>query len=342
MIALSACVGGDGGSPEVVVQPPAPEPEPLAYTPIGGPTGNAEIEGRDALRAAQEGLNELGLDAGPADGLMGPRTKSALETFQAQSDLPVTGTLTADTQGALQFEATRAVASDPTNALPNTDTNVAVTPTRPDAPTPPPTPSTAPTTSTSNNWISYLSGNDIRAACTASTPDTYRFVYNAKFTEHVRVYEMLDAGDGSALLDILVRGSTRIGSDPRQISSRIDGKRSLNGLAPFERRSLLETLTASGFNSNPVPSGTVLPSDAHFWVVSGCQSGQFTLNAWVYPSDRWDEITFPGMLGQLDFTNVMFNPVSVLTDSQRAAARTGDGPLQAFDLIIGNEALSLR
>lgn len=338
-IALSACVGGSDRLPPAP-EPVAEAPEPQTYTLLGGAVGDALVEGRDSLRAAQSQLASLGFEPGPADGLMGPRTKAALERFQAQSGVPASGTLTVDTQGALQFETDAATrdaeqASAPANttspAPATTGTQTASAATAAGA-----SRSSTGTASGGNTWASFVSGQDLKAACNASTPDTLRFVYNADFTEHVRLYEMYDAGDGSAVLTITVRGPTRIGSDPARIAGRVTGKRSVNGLAPFERNSLMQTLMSSGFTSSPLPQGTVLPSDGHFWVVSGCRGGAFTVNAWSYPSDRWDSITFPGMLGQLDFTNIRFNPLSTLTEAQRAAARTGE-TAQAFDLRLGTD-----
>jgi hypothetical protein len=346
--ALSACVGGGDAEVPVTTQAVVETPEePQGYTLIGGPVGMAEVPGRDALREAQTLLKEAGYDPGPADGLMGPRTRAALSAFQAAVGIPESGTLTVDTQGALQA-AHAAIqrlsdvnAAEPTPvaaAQPAATPTAAAAPARPSSSAARTAPTgSVPTTATAsggNTWINFISGEDIKAACRAGTPDVYRFVYNAEYTEHVRLYEMHDTGDGSAVLNIIVRGPTRIGSDPALISGRVTGKRSVNGLAPFERNSLIETLMASGFTSSPVPPGTILPSDGHFWVVSACRNGQFTMNAWTYPSDRWNAITFPNMLGQLDFTNVMFNPLEERSPSQRSAAREGS-PAQAFDLRVG-------
>lgn len=49
---------------------------------------------RDRMRAIQTSLNDLGYDAGPADGLSGPRTRSAIAAFQADMGMAPTGNLT--------------------------------------------------------------------------------------------------------------------------------------------------------------------------------------------------------------------------------------------------------
>lgn len=46
---------------------------------------------RDRLREAQQRLQQAGFDPGPADGLLGPRTTTALRQYQAQQGLPATG-----------------------------------------------------------------------------------------------------------------------------------------------------------------------------------------------------------------------------------------------------------
>lgn len=53
------------------------------------------------VKAAQEKLNELGYGAGAADGIIGPRTRGAIRTFQEQNHLPITGVLNAETYALL-------------------------------------------------------------------------------------------------------------------------------------------------------------------------------------------------------------------------------------------------
>jgi peptidoglycan hydrolase-like protein with peptidoglycan-binding domain len=55
-----------------------------------------------AVAEAQSRLNRLGYEAGPEDGLMGRRTRSALEAFQRTYGLPVTGRPDRATRGLLE------------------------------------------------------------------------------------------------------------------------------------------------------------------------------------------------------------------------------------------------
>jgi peptidoglycan hydrolase-like protein with peptidoglycan-binding domain len=54
-----------------------------------------------SVRNAQQTLEALKLDPGPADGLLGPRTKAAVKRFQEAEKLSATGTLDAQTRARL-------------------------------------------------------------------------------------------------------------------------------------------------------------------------------------------------------------------------------------------------
>lgn len=72
----------------------------LALAPMlaGAPGDNEEV------RQAQTALQEKGFDPGPMDGVMGPRTRSALREFQRTNSLPVTGRLDSQTRAELGLE----------------------------------------------------------------------------------------------------------------------------------------------------------------------------------------------------------------------------------------------
>lgn len=55
----------------------------------------------DTVRTAQQALDKNGLDVGPIDGILGPRTQAALRNFQQQQGLAQSGRLDPDTLRAL-------------------------------------------------------------------------------------------------------------------------------------------------------------------------------------------------------------------------------------------------
>jgi hypothetical protein len=57
------------------------------------------------VAAVQEMLNSLGYDAGPNDGLMGPKTRGAIREFQTDAGLPVTGRIDSELLAQLQSNA---------------------------------------------------------------------------------------------------------------------------------------------------------------------------------------------------------------------------------------------
>ena len=69
----------------------------------------------------QQALNDKGLNAGPVDGKMGPKTKSALKQFQQQQGLQASGQLDSQTLAALNTNGS-ASASSSTSAGTNGST----------------------------------------------------------------------------------------------------------------------------------------------------------------------------------------------------------------------------
>jgi peptidoglycan hydrolase-like protein with peptidoglycan-binding domain len=56
---------------------------------------------RDEIMRAQQALDQKGFDVGKADGIMGARTRQALDKFQQQQKLQQTGQLDQNTLSAL-------------------------------------------------------------------------------------------------------------------------------------------------------------------------------------------------------------------------------------------------
>ena len=88
---------GSGQSTDKIVQP---KNAPIKVTP-------------SVVKDAQQKLDQGGYSAGPADGVMGPKTKAALKKFQADQQLPQSGQLDQKTMAALKVGGVNAVASAP-------------------------------------------------------------------------------------------------------------------------------------------------------------------------------------------------------------------------------------
>ncbi|HYR83186.1 MAG TPA: YSC84-related protein [Terriglobia bacterium] len=69
------------------------------------------VQSKETVREVQTALKNQGMDPGPIDGAMGPKTMAALRNFQSQNNLPATGKLDEQTQAALGVHATRSTAT---------------------------------------------------------------------------------------------------------------------------------------------------------------------------------------------------------------------------------------
>lgn len=58
---------------------------------------------KNKIRAVQVKLDAEGFDPGPADGLMGPKTKAAIKAFQHSKGLPIDGKISDSLLKALHF-----------------------------------------------------------------------------------------------------------------------------------------------------------------------------------------------------------------------------------------------
>lgn len=77
------------------------------------PAPAAEEYTRAQRAAAQRTLNERGFDAGPPDGVLGPRSRIAIRNFQARNNIDPTGELGARTMELLGVSVGAAVAEEP-------------------------------------------------------------------------------------------------------------------------------------------------------------------------------------------------------------------------------------
>jgi peptidoglycan hydrolase-like protein with peptidoglycan-binding domain len=76
---------------------PAPAPTTRAKKPL-------DLAGSTKITDIQNMLNELGYESGKPDGLMGPRTKTAIQNFQVEANIPVDGRVTPALSATLQRE----------------------------------------------------------------------------------------------------------------------------------------------------------------------------------------------------------------------------------------------
>lgn len=163
-------------------------------------------------------------------------------------------------------------------------------------------------------WYSYLNGDDIRAACAEGSGRHYRLVYNADYNEQVRSYEIIDRGPAGATLISRVQGPSGLRVSELQLSDPLNWGRGTRSDTPLDREQLERldaALEASGA-FEAAPRGLQLFSRETYWISGLCRDGEFSFNAWRFPSPRYETIAFDELLFSLDDTGVAVRePVAV-------------------------------
>lgn len=157
------------------------------------------------------------------------------------------------------------------------------------------------------SWFSYIGGDDLRATCKPGSAERYRLVYNGIYDDQIRGYDLIVHDQGDATLSVWVRGD----GDVAQVT--LDDL-----LKPWRGKNATLTLDAGQLSKlrqalqdsdafGPAPRGLRLPSDDFYWIVSGCRGAHYSFNAFLHPSDKFSQATFPAVLLALDPTGVPYN-----------------------------------
>lgn len=196
-------------------------------------------------------------------------------------------------------------------------------------------------------WFSYLNGDDIRATCAEGSGRRYRLVYNADYNEQLRSYEFSDEGPQGATLVSRVQGPGGLRLNEFRFSDPLawaGWTKSVTPLNPEEMERLDAALAASGA-FGPAPSGLRLFSKETYWIASLCRDGEFSFNAWRFPSPRYEAATFDEVLFSLDETGVAVRaPVAVPTTAAARAnvprvRQTEDQTGSFFSIMVGDNGL---
>ncbi|MEQ8397631.1 peptidoglycan-binding domain-containing protein [Thalassobaculum sp.] len=121
-LTLLGCIGVATPGNALVVLPAVP-------TTVMATSGIVTVAYDERVERAQGWLNRLGFDAGPVDGYMGNRTRSAISAYQRSRGQVVTGTPDRSTMRSLREEYLAATGSEPRDRSSQTasaETNTAV------------------------------------------------------------------------------------------------------------------------------------------------------------------------------------------------------------------------
>lgn len=157
-------------------------------------------------------------------------------------------------------------------------------------------------------WFSYLDGADIRTACADGALDSFRLVYNGRYQEQLRSYEVTADGAGGAYLVARAKAPANafdISLD--DVLAPWRWKKSEARLSPGEYRRFLALLEDSGQFAG-APSGLRLFSGDFYWVGSACRNGVFAYDAWLFSEDGFNQVRFADFLFAHDQTGLAVNP----------------------------------
>jgi hypothetical protein len=199
-------------------------------------------------------------------------------------------------------------------------------------------------------WLSYLNGDDLRAACVEGAPPQYRLIYNADYDEQLRSYEFAGDGSGGGLLIARVHGQSGIAVDRMTFSDPMAFARWTRNDAVLDAAQLagLDAALAASGAFDPAPQGLQLFSKETYWISNICRDGVYHFNAWRYPSDRFEAITFDDWLFARDETGVAVRaPVAVPVGASARAnvprlRDSSDERGNYFNVKVGDNGLTDR
>lgn len=158
------------------------------------------------------------------------------------------------------------------------------------------------------SWFSYLDGTDIRTACAEGAADSYRLVYNGRYEEQLRSYEITADGAGGAYLVARAKGGANafdVSLD--DVLAPWRWKRAEGRLSPAELQQFVALLEQSGQFAG-APDGLRLFSGDFYWVGSACRDGAFHYHAWAFSNDGFAQLRFAEFLFKHDQTGWAVNP----------------------------------
>lgn len=157
-------------------------------------------------------------------------------------------------------------------------------------------------------WFSYVDGADMRSGCAEGALDGYRLVYNGRYEEQLRSYEITADGTGGAYLMARAKGPANafdVSSD--DVLAPWRWNRSEARLSPAEFQRLVALLEESGQFAG-APAGLRLFSGDFYWVGSACRDGAFHYHAWQFSNDGFARTRFAEFLFAHDQTGLAVNP----------------------------------
>jgi len=189
-------------------------------------------------------------------------------------------------------------------------------------------------------WFSYVEGGDFRNAC---VPDRYRMIYNAVYTEQVRIYDVTTA-TGELRTRIINTTNVKDLENVEKWQKMWDpwrGTITSTTLSDTDLNDLVDDLERSGA-FGPPNVGEELSSKGFYWTIASCRNGQYHFTAVAWPSEKWADLSFADRLFALDSTGLAVNePRKTKTSRRFGKTQLPGGHAQPeFHLKVGKNGLA--
>lgn len=149
-------------------------------------------------------------------------------------------------------------------------------------------------------WFSFLSGDDLRAAC-APGQTSLRLVHNAIWDEDVRVIE----AKGTTKGEMTVREQLFLRIDWSNVVVDLSKPRApwrgetVDGAWTAEQAASVGAALEADRAFTPLDTPVRLAGQGFFWTGAGCRDGRFWFHAWGYPSAEYEALLFPEVVRRL-------------------------------------------
>ncbi|MDP2700098.1 hypothetical protein [Thalassospira sp.] len=153
-------------------------------------------------------------------------------------------------------------------------------------------------------WFSFLNADDLRTACDAGQADGWiRLVYNARYYDETRSFDLSPAPDGSDRFEMTSRifGPIDVSSVDVTVNAPLGafgGDEVRKTISRDDYLALTDALQQDGFGYQS-RDGLRLNSNDYYWVAIGCSTGNVTLAAWTSASDDLGGLHFPDVVAQI-------------------------------------------
>ena len=189
-------------------------------------------------------------------------------------------------------------------------------------------------------WFSYMEGGDFRDTCKAGAENRYRIIYNAVYTEQVRIYDLSERVS-SLYTRVMLPADLRDFSID-SFGGLLDpwrGNTAITVLSASDLGGIVADLEASGA-FGPPNVGAELSSREFFWTLASCHDGAYHFTGFSWPSPQWDQAHFADTLFALDSTDIPVNPPRKTNTRRKPyASNAPTRDKQKYNQMVGERGL---